>query len=212
MNPQEHEYIIDTACGSASFTMHSIFHVWEKIFEDKNINCSQLLTSEPKPIECVDYVKNKVFAIHFDKKAIRVARCLNLIAGEGQTNCLHLNTLDYQRWDELRDDTWMFTYSSGYQRFRELNKDKSNKSYKRFEFDIVLANPPFAGDIKEGNIIYHYDLAKKPNGNFQTKVGRDILFIERNLNFLKPGGRMAVVLPQGRFNNSSDKYIRDYIA
>jgi type I restriction enzyme M protein len=29
---------------------------------------------------------------------------------------------------------------------------------------------------------------------------------------LKSGGRMAVVLPQGRFNNSSDKYIRDFIA
>lgn len=46
----------------------------------------------------------------------------------------------------------------------------------------------------------------------QNKVGRDILFIERNLNMLKPGGRMAIVLPQGRFNNSSDKYIRDFIS
>ncbi|WP_292770887.1 hypothetical protein [Nostoc sp. NOS(2021)] len=57
-----------------------------------------------------------------------------------------------------------------------------------------------------------YDLAKKPDGKWQTKVGRDILFIERNLDFLKPGGRMAIVLPQGRFNNSSDKNIRDFIA
>ena len=56
------------------------------------------------------------------------------------------------------------------------------------------------------------ELGKKPNGKYQTKVGRDILFIERNLDFLKPGGRMAVVLPQGRFNNSSDKIIRGYIA
>ena len=47
---------------------------------------------------------------------------------------------------------------------------------------------------------------------WQNKVGRDVLFIERNLNFLKPGGRMAIVLPQGRFNNSSDKYIREFIA
>ncbi len=31
-------------------------------------------------------------------------------------------------------------------------------------------------------------------------------------DLLKAGGRMAIVLPQGRFNNSSDKYIRDYIA
>jgi type I restriction enzyme M protein len=38
-----------------------------------------------------------------------------------------------------------------------------------------------------------------------------VLFIERNLDFLKPGGRMAIVLPQGRFNNSSDERIRKYI-
>ena len=75
-----------------------------------------------------------------------------------------------------------------------------------------MANPPFAGDIKENTIISRYELGKKSNGKWQNKVGRDILFIERNLNFLAPGGRMAIVLPQGRFNNSSDKYIRDFIA
>jgi type I restriction enzyme M protein len=75
-----------------------------------------------------------------------------------------------------------------------------------------MANPPFAGDIKEPRMIARYDLAKKSDGKWQSKVGRDILFIERNLDFLKPGGRMAIVLPQGRFNNSSDKYIRDYLA
>src|SRR5699024_9684871 len=53
---------------------------------------------------------------------------------------------------------------------------------------------------------------KKTDGKYQNKVGRDVLFIERNLDFLKPGGRMAIVLPQGRFNNSSDQKIREYIA
>jgi type I restriction enzyme M protein len=75
-----------------------------------------------------------------------------------------------------------------------------------------MANPPFAGDIKESRLIQKYDLSEKDNGKRQTKMGRDILFIERNLDFLKAGGRMAIVLPQGRFNNSSDKYIRDYLA
>jgi ribosomal protein L11 methylase PrmA len=41
-------------------------------------------------------VEEKVFAIDFDEKAVRVARTLNLIAGDGQTNVLHLNTLDYE--------------------------------------------------------------------------------------------------------------------
>jgi type I restriction enzyme M protein len=42
-------------------------------------------------------------------------------------------------------------------------------------------------------------------------VGRDLLFIERNLDFIRPGGRMAIVLPQGRFNNSSDQRVREFI-
>ena len=75
-----------------------------------------------------------------------------------------------------------------------------------------MANPPFAGDIKESRILHQYELGFKGNGKAQSKVGRDILFIERNLDFLKPGGRMAIVLPQGRFNNASDKNIREFIA
>lgn len=122
-----------------------------------------------------------------------------------------------------------------------------------------MANPPFAGDIKETRILAKYELArtvsldkiskvdendtniedvtlrtptfpeflrvshetiyKMADGTFrkvkikdQNNVGRDILFIERNLSFIKPGGRMAIVLPQGRFNNSSDKNIREYLA
>lgn len=82
-----------------------------------------------------------------------------------------------------------------------------------FQFDVLMANPPFAGDIKEGQLIGNYELGKKADGKkSETSVGRDILFIERNLDFLKPGGRTAIVLPQGRFNNSSDKRIREYIA
>ena len=47
--------------------------------------------------------------------------------------------------------------------------------------------------------------------SWESKVGRDLLFIERNLDFLKPGGRMAIVLPQGRFNNATDQRVRDFI-
>lgn len=211
LNPQAHETVIDTAAGSCGFPVHSIFHVWEQIYKEKNIPKSHLFTTEEKPVECTDYVQNKVFAIDFDEKAVRVARTLNLIAGDGQTNVLHLNTLDWERWDEhTKDENWQDTYFEGWKNLKKLRADKN--SNRDFEFDVLMANPPFAGDIKESRILAKYELGKKPNGKYQTKVGRDILFIERNLDFLKPGGRMAVVLPQGRFNNSSDKNIRDYIA
>ena len=211
LNPKEDEYMIDTAAGSSGFPVHTMFHVWQQILADQGLEMSHLFTAEMKPPECDEYVKSKVFSIDFDEKAVRVARTLNLIAGDGEQNVLHLNTLDYELWDEvIEQEDWDDTYNRAFSRLKKLRVDKT--SYQRFQFDVLMANPPFAGDIKEPRMIARYDLAKKPDGKWQTKVGRDILFIERNLDFLKPGGRMAIVLPQGRFNNSSDKNIRDFIA
>jgi type I restriction enzyme M protein len=212
LNPQEDEYMIDTAAGSSGFPVHTIFHVWRQILEDEGLQASHLFSLEDKPPRCKEYVEDKVFAIDFDEKAVRVARTLNLIAGDGQTNVLHLNTLDYELWDEVTEqEDWDDIYHEGFRRLKKL-RPKGSRDYREFQFDVLMANPPFAGDIKEPRMIARYDLAKKPDGKWQTKVGRDILFIERNLDFLKPGGRMAIVLPQGRFNNSSDKNIRDFIA
>lgn len=211
LNPKSDEDMIDTAAGSCGFPVHTIFYVWKQIMEEKGLSQSHLFTTEKKPPECEDYVTDHVFAIDFDEKAVRIARTLNLIAGDGRTNVMHLNTLDYERWDEVTsDDAWQDIYMQGWMGLRKRRAKKNEN--RDFKFDIVMANPPFAGDIKESRIITKYELGKNAKGKYQTKVGRDILFIERNLSFLKPGGRMAIVLPQGRFNNSSDKYIRDYIA
>ena len=252
LNPNSEEKIIDTASGSCGFPVHTIFYVWKKILKQKGMAQSQLFTTEEKPAECTDYVKNNVFAIDFDEKTVRVGRTLNLIAGDGQTNVLHLNTLDFSRWDEkTKEEAWSDIYFEGWKKLKKLRKDQN--SNRDFNFDIVMANPPFAGDIKEGEILSKYELAKKvsfkkqknvaknvsvidsdlsfpdalnnPDSMFKqgntyykaqikqaTNVSRDVLFIERNLDFLKPGGRMAIVLPQGRFNNTSDQFIREYIA
>lgn len=221
LNPQAQEYMIDTAAGSCGFPVHTIFHVWKQQLKERGLPVSHLFTAEKKLPEQEDYVRSKVFAIDFDERAVRVARTLNLIAGDGQTNVMHLNTLDYDRWNDYYNNVeWTDIYGTGWKNIRKLLVNP--KSYKvngetkfdcrDFNFDIIMANPPFAGEIKESRLLAKYELSKNSKGKQQAKVGRDILFIERNLDFLKPGGRMAVVLPQGRFNNSSDKYIREYIA
>ena len=221
LNPQAHEYMIDTAAGSCGFPVHTIFHVWKEQLKERGLPISHLFTAEKKLTEQEDYVSSKVFAIDFDERAVRVARTLNLIAGDGQTNVMHLNTLDYDRWNDYYNNIeWTDIYGTGWKNIRKLLVNP--KSYnvngetkfdcRDFNFDIIMANPPFAGEIKESRLLAKYELSKNSKGKQQAKVGRDILFIERNLDFLKPGGRMAVVLPQGRFNNSSDKYIREYIA
>ncbi len=210
LNPKKDEKMIDTACGSSGFPVHTIFNVWDKMADEEGRPKGELFSLDQKPAAYTDYVRENIFGIDFDEKVVRVARTLNLIAGDGHTNVLHLNTLDYDRWDETsKQKDWLRTYSEGFWRLEDLRR---GKDYREFNFDIVMANPPFAGDIKETRILGRYELAKNEKGKTQNAVGRDVLFIERNLDFLKPGGRMAIVLPQGRFNNSSDKYIREYIA
>jgi type I restriction enzyme M protein len=211
MNPKENEYVIDTAAGSAGFTIHSIFHTWQQIQKDEGREITHNFNTTKKSVRQLDYVREKVFAIDFDEKTVRVARTLNLIAGDGETNVLNMNTLDWQRWEErTKNESWQDIYYNGWKKLKRLASNEGH--YRNFNFDIVMANPPFAGDIKETTILNPYELSRKSSGKFETKVSRDILFIERNLDFLKDGGRMAVVLPQGRFNNSSDKKIRDYIS
>ena len=198
MNPKAGEYMIDTASGSCGFPVHTIFKLTGRLFSNAEIP----ETEKEKVL--------KVFGFDFDEKTVRVARTLNLIAGDGETNVLHLNTLDFGRWQSRTesDRRWISTYSKGFKRLEKLRATKSQN--KQFNFDLVMANPPFAGDIKESRILHQYELALK-NGKAKSSVGRDILFLERNLDFLKPGGRMAIVLPQGRLNNTTDKYIREFV-
>lgn len=218
LNPQESETVIDTACGSAGFTVHTMFHVWRQIIREMGLPDSHLFTMDKKPARCEDYVKSKVFAVDFDEKSVRVSRCLNLIAGDGETNVLHLNTLDWTKWNEtVKQSEWQDIYNAGWTRLKKLRiKEKSEKadnpSYRNFNFDILMANPPFAGDIKQTDMLAPFDLAHNARTKKMEKaIGRDLLFIERNLDFIRPGGRMAIVLPQGRFNNSSDQRVREFI-
>ena len=83
LNPKRGEYMIDTASGSCGFPVHTIFKLTGHLF-----------TNEEIPEDEKQHVL-KVFGIDFDEKTVRVARTLNLIAGDGETNVLHLNTLDF---------------------------------------------------------------------------------------------------------------------
>ena len=48
-----------------------------------------------------------------------------------------------------------------------------------------------------------------PKGE-KSKIKTEILFIERCLSLLTPGGRLGIVLPEGIFNNPSLAYVREF--
>ena len=59
-------------------------------------------------------------------------------------------------------------------------------------------------------------LGSKPDGkgNWQpvgATIDPAVLFIDRCLQLLKPGGRLMIVLPDGILCNSGDRYVREYI-
>jgi type I restriction enzyme M protein len=196
LNPRIHERVIDTACGSSGFTVHSIFWVAGNQF-----------TTNGLPPAITEYAGTMVYAVDSSPKAVKIAKALNLIAGDGKSNVYELNSLNPPKWSDEGKAAFRLLLT----RFKDRNQDEANqRDFQYFDFDILMTNPPFAGGISEREILRQYRLAEK-NGRTVSKIGRDILFIERNLNFLKPGGRMAIVLPQGRLNNTNDLFIRNFL-
>lgn len=196
LNPKEDEYVIDPAAGSCGFTVHTIFHI-----------AGQQFTNQKLPDNAREFAQNNVYGIDFDNRAVKVAKALNLIAGDGKTNVYKANSLDPSQWDE----DIISAFKPHLTRLSDTKQRKTNqKTFKHFNFDILLSNPPFAGKITEKQLLRNYELAEKNNKKL-SHVERDTLFLERNMNFLRSGGRMAVVLPQGKFSNSEEEYIRNFM-
>ncbi|MCA9316248.1 MAG: N-6 DNA methylase [Planctomycetes bacterium] len=86
-------------------------------------------------------------------------------------------------------------------------------------FDVVITNPPFGsqGKITSRTVLERYELGhrlEEVNGSARATAALvpgqvpDILFIERCLRLLRPGGRLGIVLPNGDLENSSLRLAR----
>jgi type I restriction enzyme M protein len=102
-------------------------------------------------------------------------------------------------------------------------------------YDLILTNPPFKkGGIKSsenGGLLTYFcsdidngkpamagdklALGAKPDSKGAWKpvnsVDPAVLFIDRCLQLLRPGGRLLMVLPDGVLCNSGDRYVREYL-
>jgi len=197
LNPKPSEFVIDPACGSAGFLLHSVMWV-----------AGGMISGEPLPENAKNFAQNKIYGIDFAKKAVKIAKAINLIVGDGKAHIYKDNALAPHTWEDetksgLRGRLLRFP--------NDPQKDRENQErFLFFDFDVLMTNPPFAGTVKERDVLRLYKLAEK-NGRWVNKIGRHILFLERSLQFLRPGGRMAIVLPQGLLNNTSAEYIRRFI-
>lgn len=213
LNPKTNEYVIDPSCGSAGFLLHAMQWAWPAdSLEAKDKRKSQ-------------YASKYLWGIDFEAGAAKTSRALMLIAGDGHTNIFgpKVDSIDLSTWNTINSGIQLM---SKLRENRKLTRSRipqtelftdSDKIWEYFgelNFDLVLANPPFAGELKDRKMLQHYKLAAsalRRAKDKQPKEERDVIFIERIINLLKPGGRAAIVLPQGKFNNSSLAFIRDFI-
>lgn len=99
-------------------------------------------------------------------------------------------------------DSIQLNYNDSLLDFRNYEKLNSNM------FDVILTNPPFGSILGEDAFtqLGNFELAK----GYKT-VPLEIVGIERSIQFLRPGGRMAIVLPDGILTNKRMTSVREWI-
>lgn len=213
LNPTQKEYVMDPACGSGGFLLHAMD--W----------CYPVDDNDQRELRKHKYAAKYLWGIDFEARAAKTSRALMLIAGDGHTNIFgpDVSSLDPKTWYEsgsgqtlmhgLRQAKLTATPIPEHETLRD--DDRAWEYFDELKFDVILANPPFAGEMKDRKMLTHYELAKpalkRAGSDKSPKEERDVLFIERILKMLRPGGRAAIVLPQGKFNNSSLAFIREWI-
>ncbi len=213
LNPNRKEFVMDPACGSGGFLIHAMD--W----------CYPAIDKEARELRKYKYAAKYLWGIDFETRAAKTSRALMLIAGDGHSNIFgpDVSSLDPKTWYEnasgqalmLKLRQAKLTSASIPENETLTDQEKAWGFFDELKFDVILANPPFAGELKDRKMLAHYDLAKpalkRAGDNKSPKEERDVLFIERILKMLCLGGRAAIVLPQGKFNNSSLAFIREWI-
>lgn len=213
LNPTRKEYVMDPACGSGGFLLHAMD--W----------CYPATDNDQRELRKHRYAAKYLWGIDFEHRAAKTSRALMLIAGDGHTNIFgpDVSSLDPKTWhDTGTGQALMNGLRQAKLTARKIpenegltDEEKAWIYFDELKFDVVLANPPFAGEMKDPQMLMHYELAKpalkRARGKQQPKEERDVLFIERILKLLKHGGRAAIVLPQGKFNNASLVFIREWL-
>ncbi|PSV43252.1 N-6 DNA methylase [Photobacterium sp. GB-36] len=75
-------------------------------------------------------------------------------------------------------------------------------------FSMILTNPPFGSIMRQEvmGMVGRFEL-----GNKKKSLPLEILGLERCFQFLKPGGKLAIVLPDGLLKNKSSLFVRDWV-
>lgn len=173
VNPQLGETVCDPACGTAGFLINAYQHILEQHTSDDILQYAadgtplNAIGDRLTPEQHDELRRNHFYGFDFDRTMVRLGWMNMIQHGLENPNIHYADTLG--------------------SRFNaRLDPAEGNLSEK---FDVVLANPPFTGSIDKS------DIGESLKDLSTTKT--ELLFLELIVQLLKPGGRAAVIVPEG---------------
>ena len=209
MDPDQNTRVLDPACGSGGFLVMVLDHVRRKIaknlYPDLDDVRLEAKYNSPEVNEAVrEYAEKMIFGFDFDPDLKKAARMNMVMAGDGHSNIYNINSLDYPHGS--KPDVPLIAKAVNESITHSADKDfdfGTSKDNAQGRFDMVFTNPPFGTKVEvDQEIAERYELNSK---------APEVLFIEACHNFLKPGGKMAIVLPDGILGNPNTESVRLWI-
>lgn len=200
--PIEHDSkVLDTSCGSGGFLLYALNKIRNKASEIYPNYAKDVRQHDRWFKYWHDFAEKNLYGIEISEQISRAAKMNMIIHDDGHTNVITSDGL-------ISDET--------------IITKTNNQGFKYETFDFIITNPPFGSTIRQTEQAYlkTYQLGKKEedwlavkSSSEQYRDGQstEVLFIEQDYKFLKEGGYLAIVIPDGILTNSSMQYVRTQI-
>ena len=192
VNPQPTDTIIDPSCGSGSFLVESLKHIWKEIdLQGQEYAWPESAIEEEKKSAAIKNIRG----IEKDSFLTKVAKSYMAILGDGKGGIFCEDSLELPT-------NW---------------KSNTQNNIKLNSFNVSFSNPPFGKDIKVTGKekLAQFELAKKVDKAGKekqlTEGNVSTLFLERNLQLLANGGRLAIILPETYFHAPKHSNVRQFL-
>lgn len=211
LNPTVNSRVLDPACGSGGFIVMVLDHVRQQITKNMYPELSGALLEAKASSDAVNdkvraYAENMIFGFDFDPDLKKAAKMNMVMAGDGHSNIYNINSLEYPNGSLPDVPKVTASVAKSVEQKGDLKDcDNSYALDNAFgKFDCIFTNPPFGSKVEVASTIAE-------NYELKAFIAPEVLFIEQCYNFLKPGGKMGIVLPDGILGNPNTEVVRKWI-
>lgn len=223
INPKMGERVGDTSVGTGGFVVTAMTHVISQI--EQSFVSEFSVEKQDWTADMIRAFQDKIaevagtyfFGFDINPDLVKATKMNMVMNNDGSGNILQTNSL-------LPPHEWTDEFRTRLSEALGIQKS-SIRNHKSIEFlDVIVTNPPFGSKIpiKDKSILEQFELAHiwecdKKTGTWtmtdrlQSSVPPEILFIERCTQFLVPGGRMGIVLPDSILGSPGLGYIREWM-